>query len=241
MYLQVVEILRPINQGQTQPVFCKGEDGNNYFVKGYHAGRRSLINEYVCGRLALALGLPVADFEIVEIQAELVELSCLSNNQLLQPGLAFGSREVIHAQELSYTQRSKIAHKLRRDVLMFDWWIRNGDRTLTEVGGNPNLLWDQRFKKLAVIDHNSAFDRTFNIEDFKHRHVFGEEFPVVFGDMLERNDYRDRLATILPEFDEACSAVPAEWWHVDHGVPTDFDRSSARAILSRILDDNFWE
>ena len=222
-------------------MYCKGEDGNNYFVKGYYASRRSLINEYVCGKLAIAFGLPIADFSIVEIQPELIALAQPSDAQFLSSGPSFGSREVTHAQELSYAQRSKIDRRLGRDILMFDWWIRNGDRTLTEIAGNPNLLWNQKSRKLAVIDHNLAFDQEFNISDFTQHHVFRDQWPIIFGDMLERNEYQERLAVVLPVFEEACNAIPEEWWSVDHGVPVDFDCETAKAILTRVLDNNFWD
>jgi hypothetical protein len=44
---------------------------------------------------------------------------------------------------------------------MFDWRIKNGDRTQTDVGGNPNLFWDVDNDSLLVLDHNQAFDPDF--------------------------------------------------------------------------------
>lgn len=37
------------------------------------------------------------------------------------------------------------------DVLVFDWWVRNEDRHLTEMSGNPNLLWDMQAGQLAGV------------------------------------------------------------------------------------------
>ncbi len=62
--IQIVEILDRSIQGITKPFFCRCEDGQTYFVKGNGAGKQSLIAEYVGGRLARALGLPVADFKL---------------------------------------------------------------------------------------------------------------------------------------------------------------------------------
>ena len=63
----------------------------------------------------------------------------------------------------------------RKDVVLFDWWVHNADRTLTEKGGNPNLLWDLQHSKLAVIDHNQAFDTDFD----QHRFVELQFFMTV--------------------------------------------------------------
>lgn len=72
MTIQIVEILDRSIQGVTRPFYCRCEDGQAYFVKGRGAGRQSLIAEYFGGRLARAFGLPVPDFEIVEIPPELI-------------------------------------------------------------------------------------------------------------------------------------------------------------------------
>ena len=65
--IQIVEILDRSIQGITKPFYCRCEDGQAYFVKGHGAGKQSLIAEYMGSRLARSFGLPVADFEIVEV------------------------------------------------------------------------------------------------------------------------------------------------------------------------------
>ena len=130
--------------------------------------------------------------------------------------------------------------RLRRDILMFDWWIHNADRNLTEKGGNPNLLWDQDAEKLAVIDHNQALDPAFNAQTFASTHVFHADLSEIFGDLVERASYQSRIAGAFAEFEQACDTVPPEWWWVDHGVPADFDRDAARATLERYLGNDFW-
>lgn len=240
MPIQIVEVLGRSIQGITRPFICRGEDDRTYFVKGQGAGRRSLITEYVCGTLAEVFGLPVPDFEIVEIAPELIQWGGIEDASDLGAGLAFGSLALPHVQEFSWAMLSKVDAKLRRDVLVFDWWINNADRTLTEKGGNPNLLWDQDAEGLAVIDHNQAFDADFDPVRFSQAHVFHQDFPSVFDDMVERMAYQTRLAGAIAEYDRACDTVPPEWWWVDHGVPTDFDRDAARTTLERYLSNDFW-
>ncbi len=97
--IQVVEILGRAEQGMTHPFICRGDDDNTYFVKGIGAGRRSQICEWVAGRLALDLGLPIAPFKIVDVPEELVAVS--PDCRELGAGPAFDSlRQTI--MELNY-------------------------------------------------------------------------------------------------------------------------------------------
>lgn len=149
--------------------------------------------------MARAFGLPLPGFEIVEVAPELIQWGGIEGASDLGAGLAFGSLALPHVQEFSWAMLSKVDARLRRDILVFDWWINNADRTLTERGGNPNLLWDQDADGLAVIDHNQAFDADFDPLRFSHTHVFHQDFPSVFDDMVERMAYQARLAGTIAE------------------------------------------
>jgi hypothetical protein len=240
MTIQIVEIIGRSIQGVTNPFICKCEDGQTYFVKGNGAGKQSLIAEYVGGCLARAFGLPVADFEIVEIPSELIKWCGRDDAHELGVELAFGSRALPHVQEFSISHIPQVDVQTRKDVALFDWWVHNADRTLSEKGGNPNLLWDQEHSKLAVIDHNQAFDIDFDAQLFAQSHVFHANLLDIFDDLVDRQNYLDRLAAAFAEFDLACDNVPDEWWSVDNGVPTSFNRNAARAMLSRYMTNDFW-
>lgn len=240
MAIQIVEILDRSIQGITNPFYCRCEDGQAYFVKGHGAGKRSLIAEYVGGRLARAFGLPVADFEIVEVPQELIKCSGRLDAGDLGTGLAFGSKAVPYVQEFSISHLSQVPVPTRKDVVLFDWWVHNADRTLTEKGGNPNLLWNTQSSKLAVIDHNQAFDNDFNPLIFSELHVFKDSLLEIFADLVDCDMYRDRLAAAFAEFDPACDNVPNEWWTVDNGVPTEFNRYAVRESLRQFMNNEFW-
>src|SRR5690606_4300490 len=123
--------------------------------------------------------------------------------------------------------------QVRRDVLAFDWWIRNADRSLTELGGNPNLLWDGESDSLVVIDHNVAFESAFDQSLFLETHVFRDDINDVFGDWQARQSYRARFERSLAVFDQSCEQVPDEWWWFAEDVPSDFDREMIRSSLAR--------
>lgn len=238
--LAIVEILERSEQGRTRPFLCRCEDDNLYFVKGRDAGHRSLLCEWLAGHLARALNLPVPEFVIAQAPRELVELYPEGRDLGTQP--VFASRQVNHVQELSVSHLGDVAANLQRDVLVFDWWVNNADRTLTTLSGNPNLMWDAARQQLVVIDHNLAFDRDFDAAGFSKAHVFSGQILNVFQDLIEPMEYMGRLRQALAVWPEACNNAPSEWWFVDEEqtVPTDFDPDATLALLNRYTNEEFW-
>lgn len=238
--LQIVEILHRSEQGMTRPFLCRCEDDQLYYVKGSFAGRRSLLCEWLAGHLARAVGLPLPEFAIVQASHDLLDLYADGGD--LGSGPAFGSRQVAGPQWLTRSHVTDVPKPLQRDILVFDWWVRNLDRTLTELGGNPNLLWSSAGRKLIVIDHNAAFDPEFDAAQFTQAHVFSGRIPDVFQDLVERCEYSGRLRRALAVWPEACQNVPDEWWFMDEErtIPTDFDPDATLALLNRCANEEFW-
>ena len=199
MTVQIVEVLRRSEQGITLPFICRGEDGEIYFVKGRSAGRRSQICEWIAGKLALTFGLPMAPFCLVDVPDELVEADGTRTLRDLGAGLAFGSQWQ-EAMELTVSAIWEIPEEIQQDVLAFDWWIHNGDRLLTDQGGNPNLLWRPASRELVVIDHNQAFDPDFDPDNCLDRAVFASQRLLLFGERLTRPDYNDRFSAALADW-----------------------------------------
>lgn len=139
--VEIIEVLGRSPQGKTEPFICRGDDGETYYVKGIGAGRRSQICEWIGGCLARRFGLPVPDFCIVEVPPELMDLDLGVDLHALGAGPAFGSKSEEELMELKSSTVGLIPAQTRRDVLVFDWWVRNMDRTLSSCGGNPNLFW----------------------------------------------------------------------------------------------------
>ncbi|MCU7796491.1 MAG: hypothetical protein KZQ75_05120 [Candidatus Thiodiazotropha sp. (ex Myrtea spinifera)] len=241
MPVEIVEILRRSEQGITRPFICRGDDGEVYFVKGQDAGRRSQISEWVAGRLAVLIGLPVASFEQVWVSEELVEFNVGTQLDGLGVGPAFGSLER-QVTELTMTAVDQVPDELQQDLLIFDWWIRNADRYLSELGGNPNLFWEPGAKELVVIDHNQAFDLTVEKSDFIQGHVFAAQTSQLSGDFFRRDEYHERLTQALNEWVPILSEIPASWWFVDEEqtVPVDFDKQEIYQLLKGFEADEFW-
>ena len=236
----IEEIQSRAKQGVTEPFICQGDDGAVYFVKGIGAGRRSQICEWVSAQLATAFGLPIADYVLAEVPAELIEIQVRADIGQLGAGIVFASRQIPHADELTVTTRELVPPDVAKDVLVFDWWLHNEDRHLTELGGNPNLLWDVGAAELAVIDHNQAFDRGFDAARFLESHVFADYWNQVFSDHVERRRYGERLAIVLSGLEDIRATIPDSWWHVDEGVPADITWGEIASCLGRCRREDFW-
>ena len=253
MTLEVVEIIGRSEQGFTKPYICRCDDGEIYFVKGRSATRRGLINEWLCANLAKAFGLPIAPFAIAEVPQELIEADLTGWLKDLGEGAVFASRKVM-GQELAASQVPGIPLSLRRDVLVFDWWVRNNDRNLTAQGGNVNLLWqpgqlarDDDYEKvaeggIAVIDHNLALDAEFSAPDFCQAHVFAGDLADTFSDFLLRQAFSQRLKQALEVFDSTWNNVPPAWSFVDEEqtVPSNYPKAAVQAMLNLIESPDFW-
>ncbi|RLJ21980.1 hypothetical protein DJ031_01755 [bacterium endosymbiont of Escarpia laminata] len=241
MTVEIVEVLRRSEQGATRPFICRGDDGEIYFVKGLDAGRRSQICEWIAGRLAVLMGLPVAPFAFVEVPGELLELEGTLDLTGLGAGLAFGSMER-RVNELTISVIDQIPDALQQDVLIFDWWVRNADRCLSEHGGNPNLFWDPGRAELVVIDHNQAFDLNEKRQTFSDYHVFRDQIWQLSEDFFRRDEYNERLVAALQHWPEILAEIPETWWFADTEmtVPVDFDADLAYSLLKGFERDDFW-
>lgn len=237
----IEEIQGRAKQGVTEPFICQGDDGAVYFVKGIGAGRRSQICEWVSAQLATAFGLPIAEYVLAEVPAELIEIHVPADSDQLGAGIVFASRQLLHAQELTVTTRDRVPPEIAKDILVFDWWLHNEDRHLTELGGNPNLLWDVGGAELVVIDHNQAFDPDFDAARFLESHVFADYWNQIFSDHVERSRYGERLATALSGLEDIRATIPDSWWYVDEGVPANITWGEIVVCLERCRREDFWD
>lgn len=135
----------------------------------------------------------------------------------------------------------RVLDDLAMDILVFDWWVRNDDRKLTSLGGNPNLLWDVRADELKVIDHNLAFDRDFKADDFLTGHVFRDRWNRVFGDLDLRQHYLTRIENSLQNLAGLRDSIPDCCWWLDEGVPADVTWDEIEVVLLRARQPQFWD
>jgi|SRR5450830_316679 len=233
--LEIVEIIRPAEQGRNKAFICRGEDETLYFVKGKNAGRRRQSCEWVAGKLADRFGLPIPASQLVLIPSDLL-IDASEEFKEIGDGVAFASHSISHAQwfEKSFVPNVPISEQ--SDILIFDWWVQNDDRLVD----NPNLLWDSAEGKVHIIDHDSAFSPDFFPTVFRNYHIFNECFNNVFNDLVSQAEYSSRLIEALSIFDDACSELPADWLDHNSNNPNLFDPTATRMVLERCLTQEIW-
>lgn len=231
--LQVTEIVRRLDQGVTRPFLVRAEDDALYVAKGRETTQRGLIAEWICGHLAQALALSIPEFTLLDVPQELME-ALGADGRALGAGLVFGSRQETGVQEFAVTQLKHIPVEERRRLLAFDWWVENADRSLSEHGGNPNLLWRASENRLLVIDHNLAFDTAFDDAEFLATHIFRDDAGMLFGDLVCQAETSALLVAALNCFDAAAASVPATWHWMDvaQTIPVQVDLNAIKARLS---------
>lgn len=225
--------------GVSRPFRCEGEDGRDYFVKLKNAGYQCLVKEWVAGRLAEELGLPVAEVCQVRISPELIE----GNKEYeyeLGHGTAFGSLKVEAAERLALEFIRNDEGGVLSRILLFDWWVRNADRALTEIGGNPNLLWEIHPGRVVMIDHDNAFDPEFDEAAFHKFHALRHHIGAWNAE--KRGEMIHWLEGGLGQLDGVWAEIPDDWLVDAYGDSRcGLDKQGLNTVLSSFeTDSDFW-
>ncbi len=153
--VRATRYVTPLREGGSLPALMEADDDGLYVVKfsGAGQGPKALVAELVGGEIGRALGLPVPEIVLVEVDPalgraepdseirELLERSAGSN-----VGLDFLPGALTFAPGVDPAP----ARELAADVIWFDALITNIDRTPK----NPNMLtWHGR---AWLIDHGAA-------------------------------------------------------------------------------------
>ena len=226
--------------GVSRPFRCEGDDGCNYYVKLKNAGYGPLVKEWIAGRLAQELGLPVAEIRQVRIPRELVE-GREDYERELGHGIAFGSLKVHPAERLALEFVREDPTGVLSRILLFDWWVRNSDRALSETGGNPNLLWQIEPARVVMIDHDNAFDAEFDAGNFWGLHALRWHRSAWLP--ANRATMEDWLARAASCLDRIWDELPEEWLIDSYGDPNcGLDKGGLQAMLSSPQGNpSFWD
>nr|WP_298248476.1 HipA family kinase [uncultured Halomonas sp.] len=235
------EVLRPTEQGRSRPFLVRDTEGDIYVVKGVDgAGRPALISELICAELGNRCELPIPDHGIMEISPVLLAHCGVEKAYELGGGPAFASLLLEQAAELRFSQVSSIDEVLQQRVLLFDIWVNNGDRQLTDLGGNVNLLITPEYH-LAVIDHNVAL-LELETPDWTKRHVFSGQ-TAALDDLVVRESHISVLDSALSDWDTIIDLLPDEWVYRDQGDDTTPSQPTLKERyqwLSRLNADDIW-
>jgi hypothetical protein len=240
--LDVREIANSAAAGQTNPFLCKLSDDCFYYVKGRSLNCDGLVKEYVSAILGRKLGLPIPNFSLVRLPNLAHYPADQEGPGSLGFGVVFASQRVPDLADLGYGQIASIPQPLRRDVAVFDYWIGNGDRSLTAAGGNPNLFWDVAQSRLHVFDHNLAFADDYSLRDTLAYHPFREDLEGVLADTHAIDGYCVQFAQILTDWHNIENRIPEDWLYKDERrtIDANIDFAGMFAWLNRLCHADNW-
>lgn len=156
--LRTVRCLRyvtPLREGGSLPAIMEADDDGLYVVKFHGAGQgpKALVAELIAAGIGHALGLPVPETVLVELDPALGMAEPDPEIQELlerSAGLNIGLDFLPGSLPLGAPVGSGVSPELAADVVWFDAFLTNVDRTPR----NPNLLLWHRH--LWLIDHGAA-------------------------------------------------------------------------------------
>ena len=209
MSVTIVSISGRAEKGAGRPFFCEGDDGHCYFVKSENVSGDQRIVEYVIIRLAEECGLPVAPVQLVTIPEALAQYSLVDSPDEFKVGVAFGSQRVPFADELRTSHLRQIEEETKIRCLCFDWWVRNPDRRLDILGGDPNLLWDPVLQSVALIDHDNCLSDEFDETRFKQEHAFRDIRPFIEKAFYKK--WRTKFESTIYNLGNIWEELPGEW------------------------------
>tara|TARA_R110001599_G_C12259430_1_gene660357 strand:+ start:335 stop:1024 length:690 start_codon:yes stop_codon:yes gene_type:complete len=226
-----------MKQGATAPYLCTADNQKKYVIKRQRAGFEGCIKELLLAKLGQSFGLPIPDCQLVYIDQTLLEYNDKYKSEIGE-GTAFASEFIIDLQEVNYRKLESLSLSVLRDLYVFDYWVRNADRNLTEHGGNPNLFYKQSSLDVIVLDHNLAFDNEFIEKDHQQLHACSRFWSAQI-DFESQQRYQEKMTNALQCWDDLIGKIPCDW----KVEISDFDgfTSQLKLILNRYTTNLFWE
>ncbi|HEY6075354.1 MAG TPA: HipA family kinase [Gaiella sp.] len=145
----------PLREGGSLPALVEADDDGLYVLKFFGAGQgpKALVAEVVAGELGRALGLPVPELVLVELDPAIGRAEPdpeIQDLLLASGGTNLGVDFLPGALPFSPAAGPPPDPGLAATVVWLDAFVTNVDRTPQ----NPNLLWWHR--RLWLIDHGAA-------------------------------------------------------------------------------------
>ncbi|MGG3936357.1 HipA family kinase [Bacillus stercoris] len=152
----VVKYEKEMGNGITNPLLMQ-TDNDFYIVKVAEndEGPRVLINEYVCYKLAKLLGIPIPEAALINIEADVIDITPYLKEKSVKPGIHFGSKFIKKAAVPIHEPLLRLITNTEDvpSIILFDQIIYNNDRTQNK----GNLMIDLKEKQLLAIDHSHPF------------------------------------------------------------------------------------
>jgi hypothetical protein len=153
--VRATKYVTPFREGGSLPGLVEADDDGLYVVKFHGAaqGPRALVAEVIAGELGRALGLPVPELVLVDVDPSLADAEGDPwARELLErsPGVNLGVDFLPGSLTFDPRADGRPDPSLAADIVWFDALVTNPDRTPR----NPNILaWHRR---LWLIDHGAS-------------------------------------------------------------------------------------
>ena len=240
MLLRTVAATRyvtPLREGGSLPALVEADDDGLYVVKmrGSGQGAKTLVAEVLAGELARALGLPVPEIVLAEIDPDLAPAEPDYEIQSLIAGSA-GLNAALDflpgALPYNPAARRPPDPELAAEIVWFDALVENVDREPR----NPNLLvWHGR---LWLIDHGASLYRQHAGLDVEAaRRPFPPiERHVLLPDAAARAGADARLAPAVTRelLQDIVATIPGGWF--DGDPPERY----VEYLLARLAEPREW-
>jgi hypothetical protein len=225
----------PLREGGSLPGLVEADDDGMYVVKFRAAGQglKALVAEIIAGRVAQALGLPVPELVLVEIDPALGRTEPDPEiNELItrSAGVNLGIDFLPKALDYNPARHGVVDGRFASEVVWFDALMTNVDRTARNVN---LLVWHG---KPWLIDHGAAIYQHHAERDLVER--AREPFPAIadhvllpLADELPEADARLGARIGAEQIDDALAQVPDEWLGAEPAGARDVYR---RYLLRRL-------
>ncbi len=217
--VQAVRYVAPLREGGSLPGLMEADDDGTYVVKyrGAGQGPKALVAELIAGEIGRALGLPVPDAVLLDLDPAFARLEMdyeirhlLNQSEGINYALDFLPGSISYDPLVPPAPDGAFA----ADVVWFDAFVSNVDRSARNV----NMLeWHGR---IWLIDHGAALYVHHDWGDVVAR--AGEPFGHIaqhvllpFSDDLDAADERAHQRLSRQVFEAVVSAVP-EGWLTEH-------------------------
>lgn len=234
----ITRYVTPLREGGSLPAIVEADDDGTYVLKfrGAGQGAKALIAELVAGEIARALGVPVPEIVLAELDPDLGRTEGDPEIQDLikrSAGLNLAIDYLPGSIEFDVLDRSTLAPLLASSIVWFDAYVTNVDRTAR----NPNMLFWR--KTLWVIDHGASLFFHHNWSGYRERsrkpfpqikdHVL---LPVASALLEADAALRSRLTPTLIE--AIVDLIPDIWLEAE---PEFASPAEHRAAYTRYLQD----
>jgi hypothetical protein len=210
-----IRYVTPLREGGSLPALVEADDDGLYVVKlrGAGQGPKALVAEIVAGELARALGLPIPELVLVDLDPHLPDAEpdpeiqeLLAASSGCNVGLDFLPRSLPY---VAGAEPQPADPRLAADLVWLDAFVENVDRTPR----NPNLLWWH--DRIWLIDHGAALYRQHAGLDPE---AAAGRFPAIREHVLlpaagsiEEADARLAPLVTTQLLQDVLALVPADW------------------------------